>query len=612
MEFKLIFILWIKLFISCQENDNNPSYINLKDFSIKNAIYIIRNREGNVNLELNPEIAFINNPKIPLKQSFEIVENKQDNYNSELFYFIKNKEGNISLSAQKNNTNLTKYTPNIDIDYALWKITYKINEDNKLIYYVQNKKTGYYWELNSNNKLNLRYIPNGANLTKANEFLFIELYENVKIKESKLLEDEPIDVLIKYLDLNDEKLNRSGIKLISKDYENGEIKYCVRSILQNIPWIRKIFILMPNEEVKYFLPKEKISEKIVYVKDKDLLGFESEDIYLFQYNLHKMRQFGLSENFVLMDDDYFIGKPINKNEMFYEENGQIYPAIVASEYYEMDRNSINEDVLKLKPKNLDPHSPDGFRLTQKNSKLFSYDIFGNDEIRFGKKLIEPSFTHNAFPAKLSDIEELYNYLYNNDIYRNTFLKTKERTIDDPEFHTMYWCYAKNKYGRKTFVISSDFYDVSTQPNRILANTKKLFVINTSSRNYNKMFFEREKEVLEKYFPIKTKYESDNIELINKREKINKIIIDALIKNTFNKEIMEQINLIHNSIKAILNNNLQNHLDDVNDYKNMIAKEIKDLSFQCFWHEILNGIFLIIFIILIVFRFKDNRIKNRYY
>ena len=258
-----------------------------------------------------------------------------------------------------------------------------------------------------NNKLNLRYIPNGANLTKANEFLFIELYEKVKIKESKLLEDEPIDVLIKYIDLNDEKLNRSGIKLISKDYENGEIKYCVRSILQNIPWIRKIFILMPNEEVKYFLPKEKISEKIVYVKDKDLLGFESEDIYLFQYNLHKMRQFGLSENFVLMDDDYFIGKPINKNEMFYEENGQIYPAIVASEYYEMDRNSINEDVLKLKPKKLDPHSPDGFRLTQKNSKLFSYDIFGNDEIRFGKKLIEPSFTHNAFPAKLSDIEEFH-------------------------------------------------------------------------------------------------------------------------------------------------------------------------------------------------------------
>ena len=610
MEFKLIFILWMKLFISCQENDNNPSYINLKDFSIKNAIYIIRNREGNVNLELNPEIAFINNPKIPLKQSFEIVENKQDNYNSELFYFIKNKEGNILLSAQENNTNLIKYTPNIDIDYALWKITYKINEDNKLIYYVQNKKTGYYWELNSNNKLNLRYIPNGANLTKSNEFLFIELYENVKIKESKLLEDEPIDVLIKYIDLNDEKLNRSGIKLISKDYENGEIKYCVRSILQNIPWIRKIFILMPNEEVKYFLPKEKISEKIVYVKDKDLLGFESEDIYLFQYNLHKMRQFGLSENFILMDDDYFIGKPINKNEMFYEENGRIYPAIVASEYYEMDRNSINEDVLKLKPKNLDPHTPDGFRLTQTNSKLFLYNIFGNDEIRFGKKLIEPSFTHNAMPAKLSDIEEIYNYLYNNDLYRNTLLKSKERSINDPQFQTMYLCYVKNKYGRKTFIISSQFYDLS-ESFRVFRNTKKLFVINTSSRNYNKIFFQREKELLEKLFPIKTKYEID-IELLNKQAKANKII--NFIKHSIIEKINEQINL--NTTKydisidnEILNKYFQKHLNGDNIYKNLIKKEIKDLKFQCFWQEILNGIFLISFKTLIIFIFKSARIDN---
>ena len=73
-------------------------------------------------------------------------------------------------------------------------------------------------------------------------------------------------------------MNRTGISLIKKDYENGEIKYCVRSILQNIPWIRKIFILMPNENVKYFLPKEEISDKILYVKDKYLFGFDSKII----------------------------------------------------------------------------------------------------------------------------------------------------------------------------------------------------------------------------------------------------------------------------------------------------------------------------------------------
>ena len=50
-----------------------------------------------------------------------------------------------------------------------------------------------------------------------------------------------------------------------------------------------------------------------------------------------MKQFGLSENFIYMDDDYFIAKPINKSEMFYEENGKIYPSIITSNYYELDK-----------------------------------------------------------------------------------------------------------------------------------------------------------------------------------------------------------------------------------------------------------------------------------
>ena len=52
---------------------------------------------------------------------------------------------------------------------------------------------------------------------------------------SDLLEKEPIDVLIKYIDLTDKTLNRTGIHQIKKDFDNCELKYSVRSILQNIP-----------------------------------------------------------------------------------------------------------------------------------------------------------------------------------------------------------------------------------------------------------------------------------------------------------------------------------------------------------------------------------------
>ena len=602
MVIKLLLIIWLKLFFSCQEADINQSYINQKNFSIKNAIYIIRNREGNVNLELDSEITF-ENYNDALKQNFEI-EIKEEN-NSDIYYFIKETDENILLSAKINNSYLTKHDSDIDINYALWNITPKINEDNKLIYYIQNKQTRCYWELNSKNKLSLRNISDESNLTKANEFLFVELYEKVKIKNSTLLDNEPIDVLIKYIDLNDEKLNRPGIPVINKDYENGEIKYCVRSILQNIPWIRKIFILMPNDEIKYFLPKKEISDKIVYVKDKDLLGFDSESNTVFQFNSHKMKKFGLSENFIMMDDDYFIAKPIDKNEMFYEENGQIYPALITSDYYEMDKNSITKEISqKKKKKDLDPHTPEGFVLTQKNAQLFLYDILGNDDIRFGKKLIEPAFTHNAIPVKLSDIEEIYNYTYNNIQYRKTLLKSKERSVDDLQFQTLYMCYVKNKYGRKTFKIPSEFYNLE-QTSAIYNNNKKLFVINKSSKYYFSSYYLREKILLETLFPTKTKYECD-LGKQNRLKRSNKIlgpIINSLIeklkeKNTIKNEISLDNEIIINNLRKYLNNN--------GDFKSKLKKELTKLKFQCFLHEIFNCIFFISFILFIIYRYMNTK------
>lgn len=60
------------IFCSCQQT----GYISQKDFAIKNAVYIIRNREGNANLEFNQEIKFINTGK-NLKQNFELIPEKK-------------------------------------------------------------------------------------------------------------------------------------------------------------------------------------------------------------------------------------------------------------------------------------------------------------------------------------------------------------------------------------------------------------------------------------------------------------------------------------------------------------------------------------------------------
>ena len=121
---------------------------------------------------------------------------------------------------------------------------------------------------------------------------------------------------------------------------------------------------MPNEKVKYFKPIEEINDKFVYIKDKDLLGFDSANSNAFQFSLWKMAQFNLSENFILMDDDYFIGKPINKSQFFYynDEQKKVLPCIVSEKFKLIQKKKIfmEYDNLVKKRDELDPHTANGW------------------------------------------------------------------------------------------------------------------------------------------------------------------------------------------------------------------------------------------------------------
>ena len=88
---------------------------------------------------------------------------------------------------------------------------------------------------------------------------------------------------------------------------------------------------MPNKKVRFFKDYNLINDKIVYVNDKELIGFDSANIYSFQFRYHQMEHFNISENFITMDDDYFIGKPLKKTDFFYVENGKVVPAIIRTE-----------------------------------------------------------------------------------------------------------------------------------------------------------------------------------------------------------------------------------------------------------------------------------------
>ena len=104
---------------------------------------------------------------------------------------------------------------------------------------------------------------------------------------------------------------------------------------------------MPNEKVRFLKNYSEINEKIIYVHDKDILGHESANVHAFQYRIWKLKKFGLSENFISMDDDYFIGKPAEKSDFFYVDNYSVYPFIINTDF-----GLETEKSAKVKMKNI--------------------------------------------------------------------------------------------------------------------------------------------------------------------------------------------------------------------------------------------------------------------
>ena len=288
-----------------------------------------------------------------------------------------------------------------------------------------------------------------------------------------------------------------------------------------------------------------------------------------------------------MDDDYFIAKPLNKHDFFYEDNGTIYPSLITSDYYEMDKQALQNNIIKYSSKrnSKNPHSTEGFLIEQTKTLLFMYSIFGDDNKRNGRKLIEPSFSHNAMPAKLSDIEEMYNYIVNYFPFANDTLKSLTRKENSLQMQTFYMAYVRNQYDRRVSPIPSAFYDLNNY-RTINKNTKPSFVINTGSRNYKSYVFDLEIKTLKKLFPNKVKYELDE-ENYNKNKKhdnrgfnnlmnINQNVSDYIEQYKMKK--IDEINLQFNENFLNLNQKLNELYKITNQMKIMDSNSEREINY----------------------------------
>ena len=500
---------------------------------IKNIRFLINNENNYLNnngvyriLSLSNNNYFkSNNKEIILslsQQQFLIIRNK---FNT---YFIMSRRDKKLLGINDKNK-IIFYDNHLGNDYSkiTWKII-KIYENEFIIQNIYNKK---YIEENFN-FLQCINIPifslhDKNNFTKINiNFMFdiLKLFEVGFLQKNYInyINKEPIDIIIKYIDLNDKKLNRIGINQIKKDYDNEELRYSVRSILENIPWIRKIYILMPNEKVKFFKSIDEINEKIIYVKDKDLLGFDSANNPAFLFNLYKMEKFGVSKNFIYMDDDYFIGKALKKSDFFYydEKEKLVAPYIISNIFYEMNKTFvlIKYNELYEKKDLFQPHSSKAFWLQTYSGEKFFID-------HYSFPLIYTEFTHNAISENINELKEVYEESKKYKYFNETMM-SKERyilTLTQQHFFNLYQLNIKKK---KVHPIRWKYISIENI-NKIELNSP-LFVINTGGNHIplirqNKI----QKKILEKKFKFTTKYE-----IVNNNNVINFILKLKIFCNIF--------------------------------------------------------------------------------
>ena len=143
------------------------------------------------------------------------------------------------------------------------------------------------------------------------------------------MNNEPIDVLYLWCDDADPEFKKSRLDRMKQlGYEvsdeencgsmrfvsNDELKYSLRSVHQNIPWINHIWIVTNNQRPAWLKehPKVTVVDHTECIPSHLLPSFNSVTIENWAFLNIK----GLSEKFIYFNDDMFVNAPLTKDFFF--------------------------------------------------------------------------------------------------------------------------------------------------------------------------------------------------------------------------------------------------------------------------------------------------------
>ncbi|UYQ78862.1 stealth family protein [Glutamicibacter sp. JL.03c] len=159
---------------------------------------------------------------------------------------------------------------------------------------------------------------------------------------------EPVDAVYTWVDSSDPDWQTSysqfknsvpaaGSHPTSRDIarytSRDELKYSLRSLEMNMPWIRQIYLVTAGQTPKWL---DTSNTKIKVIDHAEI--FESPEDCLPTFNSHAIetqisRISGLSEHFIYVNDDIFFGRPMSPN-VFFTGSGSVKYSLAKAHYAE--------------------------------------------------------------------------------------------------------------------------------------------------------------------------------------------------------------------------------------------------------------------------------------
>jgi len=246
-----------------------------------------------------------------------------------------------------------------------------------------------------------------------------------------MAEIQPIDIVITWVNGNDEYHKQEIRPYLNDpvfDYEDiagstrfnseGEILFCIASILRFAPFVRKIFIVTDhqNPHAEDFIQANFPNNKtpIVVIDHTDI--FKDYEEYLPVFNSLSIetclyRIPGLSENFVYFNDDFFLIRPVKPEDWFVDNKAVAYGSW---------RNIAWDRFLSFAKPRKNGHK----KFRYKDSIMNAADCIG----------LKPSYfciTHTPHPLKKSILEDYYNN-HHEHLIANISYKFRNSTQFNPQ------------------------------------------------------------------------------------------------------------------------------------------------------------------------------------